>query len=311
MRVAVCILVSLLAGGCGARAAASKGQPPPLGPSPPPNVILSAPPVSLSEFIAKARALAAEARPPVRAAAASVEQSYPSLAAALLAATERPSPETLRHVAGEYRRLHIADRAHHYLVEALRLDPRDSETYDALARLWRDGGLPGLALADAHRAVYYAPTSAVVHNTLGTVFQALGRRKEAREQYERALQLDPSAAYALNNLCYEWLLERQPGKAIAACEAALQLAPHLAAARNNLGLAYAATGALDLARDAFDGVGDRATALYNIGIVYMAKRQYRDAVSAFMEAQRARPSWQMAADRADQAGRLVLAGGNR
>ena len=242
---------------------------------------------------------------------ASVEETYPRLAAAFLVATERPSPEALRHVAEEYRRLRIADRAHHHLQQALRLDPRDAATYDALARLWRDGGLPGLALADAHRAVYYAPLSAVAHNTLGTALQALGRRKEARDQYERALQLDPSAAYALNNLCYGWILDRQPGRAVAACAAALKLAPGLAAARNNLGLAYAAGGELDSARGAFDGVGDRATALYNIGIVYMAKRRYRDAVSAFMAAQQARPSLHMAAARAEQAGRLALRGANR
>jgi Flp pilus assembly protein TadD len=301
--------LSLVIAGCGVRAAGSlelPQQPSDKTPSVPRGDVPAS--ASLAEFIAKARALAAEARPPARAALAHAEAIYPRLAAALAAASARPSPETLRQVAEEYRRLRIADRAHHYLQQALRLDPHDAATYDALARLWRDGGLSGLALADAHRAVYYAPASAIAHNTLGTVFQALGRRKEARTQYERAVQLDPSAAYALNNLCYGWILDHQPGRAVAACEAALTLAPGLAAGRNNLGLAYAARGELDAARGAFDGVGDRATALYNIGIVYMAKRQYRDAVSAFIAAQRARPSLHMAAARAEQAGKLALAG---
>jgi len=30
----------------------------------------------------------------------------------------------------------------------------------------------------------------------------MGRGEEARRAYERALALDPRAAYALNNLCY-------------------------------------------------------------------------------------------------------------
>jgi Flp pilus assembly protein TadD len=148
----------------------------------------------------------------------------------------------------------------------------------------------------------------VAHNTLGTVLQALGRRKEARTEYERALKLDPSAAYALNNLCYSWILEGEVRKAEAACRSALAVDPNLAAAQNNLGLVYASGGQLDAARKAFEKGGDHASALYNVGIVHMAERRYRDAVSAFAAAQQARPSMRMAADRAAQAEKLARAG---
>jgi tetratricopeptide (TPR) repeat protein len=258
--------------------------------------------------MAKARAVAAEARPPARASITQLETADPRLAAALLAANAAPSPQALRHVADEYLRLGIFDRAHDYLQQALTLDPRDGATYDALARRWRDGGFFDAALADAQRALYYAPRSAAAHNTLGTVFQALGRRQQARQEYARALELDPTAAYALNNLCYGWILDREPGKAVTACEAALKLNPALAAARNNLGLAYAAQGDVDASRVAFERVGDRAAALYNIGIVHMARREYSDAVTAFAAAQQARPLFRMATTRAEQAGRLALAG---
>jgi Flp pilus assembly protein TadD len=263
---------------------------------------------SLGEFIAKARAAAAEARPPLRQQLPTAEAADPRLAAAIAVARLVPSPETLRAAATEYRRLGIVDRAHQFLLDALRLNGRDTATYDALARLWRDSGVPGAALADAHRAVYYAPSSAVAHNTLGTVFQALGRRKDARKEYERAVTLDPTAAYALNNLCYGWILEGEIARAAAACRSALALEPELDAARNNLGLVYAARGELDAARLAFEGVGDPATAHYNVGIVQMARRRYRDAVSAFAAAQRARPSMRMAGDRALQAEQLARAG---
>jgi tetratricopeptide (TPR) repeat protein len=258
--------------------------------------------------MAKARAVAAQAKPPARESIAHIEGANPRLAAALLAAKMAPSPQTLRHAAEEYQRIGIHDRAHDYLHQALTLDSRDAATYDALARLWRDGGFFDVALADVQRALYYAPASAAAHNTLGTVFQALGRRKQAAEQYQRALQLDPAAAYALNNLCYGWILDRQPDRAVRACEAALKVDPTLTAARNNLGLAYAARGDLDATRDAFARVGDNATALYNLGIVYMGRREYRDAVNAFAAAQQARPSFTKANERAVQAGKLALAG---
>jgi Flp pilus assembly protein TadD len=263
---------------------------------------------SLESFIAKVRHLAAQARPPQRTPVTHAEAADPGLAAALAAAAATPSPIAFRLVAEEYRRLGIADRAEKYLQDARALDPRDAATYDALARLWRDGGLPALALSDAYRAVFYAPDSAVVRNTLGTVLQALGRRKEAREQYEHVLRLEPAAAYALNNLCYGWILDRAPHKAEAACRAALKIDPALAAARNNLGLALAARGQLDAAREAFTDAGDRGTGLFNIGIVHMARHKYADAVSAFAAAQQARPSLRMAAVRAKQAGKLAAAG---
>ena len=194
------------------------------------------------------------------------------MTAALGAAVAHPSPETYRAVADEYLRLGIADKAHEYLDRALAIAPNDGAVYEARARIWRDGGFPERALSDAHRAVYFAPASAVARNTLGTVLQALGRHAQARQQYERALVLDSRAAYALNNLCYAWILEHQPAKAVKACEAAIEAAPSLQAARNNLGLAYAVGGNIEAARGAFDAAGDAAAAQYNVGIVTVLRR---------------------------------------
>jgi Flp pilus assembly protein TadD len=263
--------------------------------------IAAAPPQdSLETFMRKVRALSEEARPP-RVAATTVEGHDRRLAVALAAAAAQPSPETFRMVADEYHRLGVADRAHEYLNRALALNPRDAVTLDALARMWRDWGFAHLGLADAYRALYYAPSWAVARNTLGTIFQALGRRDLARVQYELALQLDPSAAYALNNLCYGWILEGDNRRAAAACLRALELDPGLTAASNNLGLAYAAAGDLEAARVAFDRSGDRPSALYNLGIAYLAKRRYSESVTAFQAAQAARPAMRLAAVRARQA----------
>lgn len=257
--------------------------------------------------MAKVRTLASEARPE-RIPAATIEQQDARLAAALLAAAAQPEPETFRAVAREYRRLHVDDRAHEYLNKALALDRRDAATYDALARVWRDSGFPHLALGDAHRAVYYAPASAVVRNTFGTILQALGQKQEARVQYELALQLDPAAGYALNNLCYGWILEGDAPRAAQACEQALRVDPELTAANNNLGILYAATGNVEAARSAFAQSGDKAAVLYSLGIVHLARREYREATKAFKSAQQARPTRQTAA-RVRQAEALSTAGG--
>jgi Flp pilus assembly protein TadD len=250
--------------------------------------------------MAKVRKLSTEAGA-TRNQAATLESRDPRLGAALVAATVRPEPAAFRSVAEEYGRLGVFDKAHQYLNKARLLDSRDARTHDALARLWRDSGFPHLGLGDAYRAVYYAPSSPITHNTLGTVLQALGQRKSARAEYQRAIELDAKATYALNNLCYGWVLDGNAPKAIHACSRALELQPDLAAAQNNLALAHAVAGDLPAARAQFESAGDRAQALYNVGIVDLAQGRYSSAASSFTAAQAERPDMAIAGERARQA----------
>jgi tetratricopeptide (TPR) repeat protein len=259
-----------------------------------------APVDSLSAYMAKFREIAANARPEGRPPVRTVEATDPALAAALLAATVMPTPDTYREVAQEYRRLRVYDKAHDYLRAALKLDSKDGMTHDALARTWRDSGFPHLGVGDANRAIYYAPKSAAARNTLGTVLQAMGRRAEARTQYEIAARLDPLAGYAHNNLCYGWILEGDSSRALQACRRALSLDPESPIAHNNAGLAHALAGDLTAARESFAHAG-RAAAAYNSGVVNLAARNWDEASKDFLDAFAADPSLRSAAMRARQA----------
>ena len=174
--------------------------------------------------MARMRALSAQARPaPAVPAAQTLEATDGRLGAVLATALTSPSPAVYRSGGrGVPPPQRVRPRAL-VLSRAIALDHTDAANYDALARLWRDSGFPQLGLVDAYRAVYYAPHSAVARNTLGTILQALGNRALAHDEYVRALEIDPSAAYALNNLCYGYTLEGETSKAIAACEQALKL----------------------------------------------------------------------------------------
>jgi tetratricopeptide (TPR) repeat protein len=233
--------------------------------------------------------------------APSIEAHDPILSEALRELAVLPGPVRHRRVAERYLQLKILDSAYDHFVRARQLDPTDAAAYDGMARIWRDWGFPHLGLADASRSIYYAPSWAPAHNTLGTVLAAMGRPKEARRAYERALALDPKAAYVLNNLCYLSFLESDTREAIAQCQTALAIDPALVSARNNLALAYAAAGRSDLARREFQASGDQAAALYNLGIVSLAHRNYGDASVAFEAARRQRPAWAAASARAREA----------
>jgi tetratricopeptide (TPR) repeat protein len=241
----------------------------------------------------KVRAKSEQARP-VSNRVRTVEASDPALAAALLVASTQPTASTHRAVATRYVRLGILDQAHEHFSVAVALDERDAASWDGLARIWRDWGFPHLALGDAYRAVYYAPDSAIVRNTLGTVLQALGQRAAARAQFERALALDVSAAYALSNLCHAWRLDGNTSKAIQTCQRALQLQPGLEPARNNLALAYEATGDHFSAHATLAASSDKARAAYNEGLLHLARREYREALRSFDIARAERPRFRAA-----------------
>src|SRR5688500_6122152 len=178
---------------------------------------------SLMEYIGQMRERGVRARPaqPSPLLGSTVEAHDPELTAALAELAVIREPAQHRRVAERFRALKILDAAYDHFARARTLDPTDAAAYEGLARIWRDWGFPHLGLGDASRSVYYAPTWAPAHNTLGTILAALGRGGEARRAYERARALDPRAAYIRNNLCYLSFLEGQIEQAIAECRAAV------------------------------------------------------------------------------------------
>lgn len=255
---------------------------------------------SFESVIGKIRELQARARPEAKSISGPTIESFDrELRAALLALEAFPGTDTNRRVAEEYARLGVFDFAHRHYRIALAFDPRDGATYEGLARLWRDAGLPALALADAQRAVYYAPQSPEARNTLGTVLQALGENREARKTYESALVLQPSAAYALNNLGYLALLEGDSTQSIRYLRAAIASDAMLVAAKHNLALAYAVAGRMDIARDVLIEAGPVARADYNIGIINLARGKVADARANFAAACQADRALPRACERAD------------
>jgi Flp pilus assembly protein TadD len=261
---------------------------------------------SLQEYIAKVRHLSAVARPAATTTSATtLESRIPELAEALLQVQAAPTADAYLAAGKLYRQRGVLDAAYRHYNAALKLQPDSAEAYEGLARVWRDWRLPELAVGDAARARFYAPDSPEIENTFGTIMQALGRNGDARRAYERAKRLDARATYALNNLCYLAFLEGRMEAAVDLCRAAVKLDPGLKTAHHNLALAYAASGEMALANAAFADASDAAEASFNLGIVYMAGRNYRDAAAAFDAASRARPTLNIARERASEARSLA------
>jgi Tfp pilus assembly protein PilF len=237
-----------------------------------------------------------------------IESTDQRLAAALLAEKIAPTVDNLLRVADEYRRVGVMDAAETRLRRAVQQDPRRSDAHEALARLWRDWGLPDRALGHSYRAIAADPLSASAVNTLGTILAALDRWSEARDQFARAATMAPAAGWAMSNLCYAEFRLGVLHDARAHCEAAVAITPDLGAAHNNRGLVLAASGDLDAAYAEFDAAGGAGTAEFNTGIIQAANEDYEAAAEAFERAIRLRPDSAAARARAHQARLKLLPG---
>ena len=299
------LLAAVLAAGSGCAAVHPRAHARPEGPAVPTAdaTVRTDPPsgeASLASYVQQVREVSRRVRP--RATDALVAERWSQdLAAAISRHSATPTHASQVGLAQAYVRAGILDMAYEHFATAARLDPNDGAAWDGLARIWRDWGFSHLGLGDAYRAVWAAPRSPAVHNTLGTILQFLGKGRDARAQFAQAFALDPTAAYAHNNMCYSWLMEANADAAATACGRALAIDSSLVPARNNLALARAINGDLAGAAEIFGEAGGEAAAQYNLGIVYLSQRRYSAAAEAFDRAALLQPALAMAGARARQA----------
>jgi len=125
---------------------------------------------------------------------------------------------------------------------------------------------------------------AYAHFQLGYAYTALGRSKEARAEYEKALQLDPKMAEAALNLGI-LLLNEEPAAAIGPLQKSVELLPAQSRPRTLLGLAYEKNGDFKNAANAYEGAlaldpkdGETSMHLANL---YLQQNRGAEAESKF------------------------------
>ncbi|MFT5049331.1 MAG: hypothetical protein ACI8QZ_000723 [Chlamydiales bacterium] len=109
----------------------------------------------------------------------------------------------------------------------------------ALADLKRRAGDPAGAVAELERAVEVNPSDAYARRSLATALAESSRWAEARKQFEASLALDPNNWTAVTGLGNVFLNDGQIELAIRQYEQALALNPDFGDARFNLAMAYA------------------------------------------------------------------------
>ncbi|HVM59723.1 MAG TPA: tetratricopeptide repeat protein [Verrucomicrobiae bacterium] len=127
----------------------------------------------------------------------------------------------------------------------------------------------------------------------GVALYEAGKVREAVQEYEQALRLDPDNVEAHNNLGNNLLRSGKIQEAIGQYEQTLRLKPDFAEAHDNLGLARQESGniseAMEQYEQAFRLQPDKAMAHVDFGIALERTGKLREAIGHYEEALRIEP----------------------
>jgi tetratricopeptide (TPR) repeat protein len=163
--------------------------------------------------------------------------------AALLATqTVSRSPEDARLLVVSARAFALANdlaKAESTLRTAIERDPQLLEAYSMLGQIYMRQNRADEALREFQRLAELQPNEVGPRTIVGVLLHAAGKVGDARQSYEAALRLDPTAVVAANNLA--WMTMEEGGNldvALQLAQAATQRAPSSGVVRDTLGRIY-------------------------------------------------------------------------
>jgi tetratricopeptide (TPR) repeat protein len=122
---------------------------------------------------------------------------------------------------------------------ALSIDPNHVKTLVNSSRLFIDQRRHDDAIARLTRAGEIDPESAEVQRLLAQTYRVQGKTVEAVDAYQRALDLNDSDAWTMNNLATLLMESERVSEAMALLEKAIELRPSIAEFQKNLETAIA------------------------------------------------------------------------
>jgi tetratricopeptide (TPR) repeat protein len=151
------------------------------------------------------------------------------------------------------------------------------------------------SIAELQKARAIVPDHPAVLSTLGLVYDAAGRKQEARQAYEHCLKIAPGNGVVLNNLAF--LLAEQGGdldQALTMAQRAKQLLPHVLEVSDTLGWIYLkknlSDSAIDIFRELVSKDPKMPTYRYHLGMALSQKGDTPTAMKELQQALRSNPS---------------------
>jgi tetratricopeptide (TPR) repeat protein len=187
---------------------------------------------------------------------------------------QRPDDPNLLMIAAQtYNAIGDAFEMEKALKRTVEVDPQSLQAYAMLGKMYYQQGRLDLARRELETYVNRAPNSVPANTMLGTILQLQGKNSDAKARYNKALQIDPRAAVAANNLA--WIDATSNGN----LDVALQLAqtakarlPNRHEVDDTLGLIYYKKGLSSMAIESMNSSlqkqPDNPSYNYRIALAY-------------------------------------------
>lgn len=165
------------------------------------------------------------------------------------------------------------------------------DSHYLLASYYQERGKDKEAIEEFEKVLLIDPNYVKAYNGMGISYDHLGDFPRAIALYKKTLSLNPNLDYVQNNLGYSYLLQGSLDEAIDAFKKAIELNDQDRRFHNNLGLGYAMKGQFDPALIEFKLAGDEAKAHYNVAQFYYKRELYREAETHYTIALTLDPSF--------------------
>jgi len=180
-------------------------------------------------------------------------------------------------------------KATYYFKQAIEIDPNYSLPYTGLANIYELSDKPQLAREEVQKALDLDDRLAEPHNSLARLLYLFDRDWDGAErEFKRALELNRNYALAHHWYSMYLALEGRKEEALAEAQKAYELDPLSAVVGANLAKILEEAGqsdkAIEQAKRTLDLAPDSAVTHAVLGIVYQDKRMYGEAIKEFRTA---------------------------
>ncbi|HWW83774.1 MAG TPA: tetratricopeptide repeat protein, partial [Vicinamibacterales bacterium] len=191
-------------------------------------------------------------------------------------------------------------KAEKYLSRAIQIDPASIDAYAMLGGVYLTRGKLGSARDQFVELTKRQPKSIQPRTMLGILAQSQGKSEEAEGWYQKALQIDPRAAVASNNLAWLYAEQnRELGMAQELAEAAHASMPNQLEVTDTLGWVYlkrqSVARAIPLFQRCLDVEPENAGYHYHLGMAFAQNGEDRKARIELEQALKLKPDFEGAA----------------